>query len=241
MTSTTSSRPDGRRTDELRFVRIEPNFQSHPSGSCLIEMGGTRVLCSVMLEDTVPHFLKGSGKGWLSAEYAMLPGSASQRVGRERTKVGGRTHEIQRLIGRSLRACLDTTKIGERSFLVDCDVLDADGGTRTAAITGSYVALVLAIRRNVGKFPQLSGALRGAVSAISVGVVDGIPCLDLPYEEDKRADVDMNVVRTDEGKFVEVQGTAEGAAFDRGLLDAMLALAEKGTNELFEAQRKVLA
>lgn len=240
MTSPRISRPDGRRPDELRAVTITPNFQTAPSGSCLIEMGGTRVVCSVMLEESVPPFLKGSGKGWLTAEYAMLPGSSSQRVGRERAKVGGRTHEIQRLIGRSLRACLDTAKIGERSFLVDCDVLDADGGTRTAAITGSYVALVLAVRKASKQFPALEGALRGAVSAISVGMIDGVPCLDLPYEEDKRAEVDMNVVRTSEGKFVEVQGTAEGAAFDRPMLDAMLALAEKGTNELFAHQQRVL-
>lgn len=241
MTPTRISRPDGRRPDELRPVKIQPNFQSAPAGSCLIEMGGTRVLCSVTLEETVPPFLKGSGKGWLTAEYAMLPGSSSQRVGRERNKVGGRTHEIQRLIGRSLRACLDTSKIGERSFLVDCDVIDADGGTRTAAITGSYVALVLAVRKAAKTFPAVGDALRGAVSAISVGIIDGVPCLDLPYEEDKRAEVDMNVVRTDAGKFVEVQGTAEGAAFDRTMLDAMLLLAEKGTAELFEIQRKVLA
>lgn len=241
MTSTRISRPDGRRPDELRPVRIVPNFQSNPAGSCLIEMGGTRVLCSVMLEETVPPFLKGSGKGWLTAEYAMLPGSSGQRVGRERAKVGGRTHEIQRLIGRSLRACLDTSKIGERSFLVDCDVLDADGGTRTAAITGSYVALALAVRKCAKQFPAVADALRGSVAAISVGMVDGVPCLDLPYEEDKRAEVDMNVVRTDAGKFVEVQGTAEGAAFDRAMLDAMLRLAELGTERLFEAQRQVLA
>jgi ribonuclease PH len=241
MTPTPNPRPDGRRPDELRAVRIEPHFQSNPAGSCLIEMGGTRVLCSVMLEETVPPFLKGSGKGWLTAEYSMLPGSSSQRVHRERAKIGGRTHEIQRLIGRSLRACLDTTKIGERSFLVDCDVLDADGGTRTAAITGGYVALALAVRRAGATVPGIESALRGAVAAISVGIVDGVPCLDLPYEEDKRAEVDMNVVRTSDGKFVEVQGTAEGLPFDRPMLDAMLALAEKGTDLLFEAQRRVLA
>lgn len=231
---------DGRRDDELRPVRIIPHFLAHPAGSCLIEVGKTRVVCSAMMEESVPHFLKGSGKGWLSAEYNMLPASSAQRVHRERTKVGGRTHEIQRLIGRSLRTCLDLSAIGERSLLIDCDVLDADGGTRTAAITGAYVALALAVRKLQGRVPSISGALKSAVAAVSVGIVKGVPLLDLPYEEDKQADVDMNVVKTSSGKFVEVQGTAESNPFDESGLSQMLALSQKGIQELFLHQKKVL-
>ncbi len=231
---------DGRAPDQLRPVKITPHYLSHPAGSCLIEMGGTRVICSAMVEDSVPHFLKGSGKGWLTAEYAMLPASSSQRVQRERQKIGGRTHEIQRLIGRSLRACVDLPTLGERSILVDCDVIDADGGTRTAAITGSYVAVVLAARKMAKQIPSLATAIKGGVAAISVGIIDGIPCLDLPYEEDKDADVDMNIVKTTADKYVEVQGTAEAVAFDRAALDSLLNLADKGIRELFAMQRRAL-
>jgi len=233
-------RPDGRKLDALRPVEILPHYLASPAGSCLISLGKTRVLCSVMLEETVPPFLKGSGKGWLTAEYSMLPASSPTRVPRERAKVGGRTHEIQRLIGRSLRAVTDLSQLGERSLLIDCDVLDADGGTRTAAITGSYVALMLAIERLKPKYPALGNLVKGAVAAISVGMFKGNPCLDLPYEEDKQADVDMNIVKTSQGKYVEVQGTAEGAAFDDGSLNAMLQLASQGIETLFALQRKAL-
>jgi len=232
-------RSDGRRPDELRPVKITPNFLAAPPGSCLIEMGGTKVVCSAMIENSVPQWMKGSGKGWLTAEYSMLPASSPQRVSRERSKVGGRTSEIQRLIGRSLRACLDLSALGERSVLLDCDVLDADGGTRTAAITGAYVALVLGLRKVQKEIPVLQ-ALRGAVAAVSVGVIRGKPCLDLHYDDDKSADVDMNVVKTSEGKYVEVQGTGEGASFGRDELDSLLALADKGIAELFAAQKKIL-
>ncbi len=233
-------RSDGRRADELRSVKIHPHFLAAPAGSCLIEMGKTRVVCSAMLEETVPPFLKGSGKGWLSAEYCMLPASSSQRIQRERAKIGGRTHEIQRLIGRSLRMCVDLQCLGERSLLVDCDVLDADGGTRTAAITGSYVAVALALRKLSGHSDQLKKVLKGSVAAVSVGVVKGVPCLDLHYDDDKQADVDMNIVKTSENKYIEVQGTAEGAPFDHAVLKELLALADKGIDLLFEAQQKCL-
>ena len=231
---------DGRRPDELRPVKITPHFLSHPAGSCLIEMGGTRVICSAMLEESVPPFLKGSGKGWLTAEYSMLPASSAQRVVRERAKVGGRTHEIQRLIGRALRAVVDLKALGERSLLVDCDVLDADGGTRTAAITGSYIAVVLALRSFASTLPALSDAVQCGIAAVSVGMIDGEPCLDLPYEEDKKADVDMNIVKTSLDQYVELQGTAEGAAFGREMLDRLLALGDKGVRELLAIQKKVL-
>src|SRR3954470_2221661 len=195
-------RIDGRKPDQLRPVKITTNYLKHPAGSCLIEMGKTRVVCSAMLEETVPPFLKGKGKGWLTAEYAMLPASSRQRVHRERAKVGGRPHEIQRLIGRSLRSCFDMTKLGERSLLIDCDVIDADGGTRTAAITGSYVAVALAVQRLRATLPALDGAIRSAVAAVSVGIVRGVPVLDLHYDDDSRADVDMNVVKTSLGQYV---------------------------------------
>lgn len=188
-----------------------------------------------MVEDSVPPFLKNSGKGWLTAEYNMLPASSSQRIGRERYKVGGRTHEIQRLIGRALRTAVNLKGLGEKSLLIDCDVLDADGGTRTASITGAYVALALATRK-LG----LSAALKDPVAAISVGMVRGTPCLDLHYDDDKAADVDMNVVMNTKGQFIEIQGTAESAPFDRQAHDQLLALAEKGIRELFECQQKVL-
>lgn len=233
-------RSDGRKFDEIRQVKIIPDYLSHPAGSCLIEMGNTRVICSVMIEETVPPFLKGSGKGWVTAEYSMLPGSSNHRVNRERSKVGGRTHEIQRLIGRSLRTCIDPTVLGERSLLVDCDVLDADGGTRTAAITGSYVALALAVRKLSDKFPGLSQVLKHSVAAVSVGVVGGKCVLDLDYSEDKDAEVDMNVVKTSSNKYVEIQGTAEGSPFDVEALKELTALADRGISELIALQHKVL-
>lgn len=231
-------RSDGRKPDELRKTKVTPHFQANPSGSCLIEMGGTRVLCSAMIEESVPPFLKGSGKGWLSAEYSMLPGSSSQRIQRERSKVGGRTHEIQRLIGRSLRQSLDLSTIGERSILLDCDVIDADGGTRTAAITGSYIAMRLAIKKMEGKLVNFHPKIKCQVAAISVGMVNGTPVLDLNYVEDKDAEVDMNIVRTSEQKFIEVQGTAESNPFDDKSLMSLLGLASSGINQLFEIQRK---
>lgn len=234
------TRSDGRKPDELRPVTVTPHYLSHPAGSCLIQVGGTRVICSAMVEESVPHFLKGSGKGWLTAEYNMIPAASSQRIVRERAKIGGRTHEIQRLIGRSLRTCLDLSRIGERSVLVDCEVIDADGGTRTASITGAYIAVVLAARKLKATVPQLEGAIRCAVAAVSVGVVRGTSCLDLPYEEDKAAEVDMNIVRTSEGKYVEVQGTGETATFDDESLSQLLRLGSKGIDELLTLQRKVL-
>lgn len=234
------SRHSGRTPLQLRPLKITPHYLSHPPGSCLIEMGGTRVVCSAMIEETIPHWLKGQGKGWLTAEYSMLPASSGQRIQRERNKIGGRTMEIQRLIGRSLRAAIDLSALGERSILVDCDVMDADGGTRTASITGSYVAVMLALQKFSQKIPSLSQVSRRAVAAVSVGVVNGTPVLDLDYIEDKDAEVDMNVVMTSEGKFVEVQGTAEGEPFDRSHLESLLALAEKGIQELFQLQKQVL-
>lgn len=234
------SRFDGRKPDELRPIKITTGFQAHPAGSCLIEFGKTRVVCSAMIEESVPHFLKNSGKGWLTAEYNMLPGSSGQRVQRERQKIGGRTHEIQRLIGRALRMSIDLNLLGERSILVDCDVIDADGGTRTAAITGSYVAVVLALKKTTGMIPAISQVHKAAVAAVSVGMVKGVPCLDLCYEEDKDAEVDMNIVKTSAGKFVEVQGTAESKPYSTEELTSLLALADKGIKELIEHQRRAL-
>lgn len=233
-------RQSGRTPDQLRPIKIIPHFLSHPPGSCLIEMGGTRVVCSAMIEDSVPGWLKGQGKGWLTAEYSMLPASSGQRIQRERNKIGGRTMEIQRLIGRSLRAAVDLSLLGERSVMVDCDVIDADGGTRTAAITGSYVALMLALQKVSQKVPSISQAARQSVAAVSVGIVKGVPVLDLDYPEDKDAEVDMNVVMTSEGKFVEVQGTAESEPFNRERLHDLLFLAERGIQELFQIQKQVL-
>jgi ribonuclease PH len=233
-------RVDGRRPDELRPLKLTTGYLTHPAGSCLIEMGNTRVICSAMIEETIPGWLKGSGKGWVTAEYNMLPASSSQRIQRERTKIGGRTHEIQRLIGRSLRNAVDLTKLGERAVLVDCDVIDADGGTRTAAITGSYVALALALKKFTTTIPSFNEVLKIAVAAVSVGVVNGVPCLDLNYEEDKDAEVDMNVVKTSENKFAEVQGTAEAAPFDQATLNRLLDLAHSGITQLFDAQKKAL-
>jgi ribonuclease PH len=240
MKTRNDARKDGRKADQLRPIKITPNYLAHPSGSCLIEMGNTRVVCSVILEETVPHFLKGSGRGWLTAEYSMLPGSSAQRVNRERAKIGGRTHEIQRLIGRSLRACIDPVCLGERSLLVDCDVLDADGGTRTASITAAYVAVALAVKKLSDKIPALKQVLKLSVAAVSVGIVEGVPCLDLNYGEDKDAEVDMNIVKTSTHRYVEVQGTAESTPYDRESLNSLLALADQGIEQLLAVQQEAI-
>jgi ribonuclease PH len=231
-------RVDGRADDELRPVTITRNWLDHAAGSVLIEFGRTKVLCAASASTGVPRWRKGSGLGWVTAEYAMLPASTNTRSDRESVKgrIGGRTHEISRLIGRSLRAVIDYQALGENTIQLDCDVLQADGGTRTAAITGAYIALADACA-HLG----VPKALTGSVAAISVGIIDGAPRLDLPYVEDVRAETDMNVVMTGDGKFVEVQGTAEGAAFDRAELDALLALAEKGCADLTRMQREALA
>jgi len=238
----TFSRPSGRTADQLRPVRIERAFTRHAEGSVLVSFGDTRVLCTASVENKVPPFLRGKGEGWVTAEYGMLPRSTHTRSDREaaRGKQGGRTLEIQRLIGRSLRACIDRSALGERTITLDCDVLQADGGTRTAAITGAYVALADAMdwlqrRGEIKRVP-----LVGAVAAVSVGVYRGVPVLDLDYAEDSDCDTDMNVVMNDGGGFIELQGTAEGHAFRRDELDALLLLAEKGVGELFAAQREAL-
>ena len=235
----TFARTDGRRADELRPVRITPHFMPYAEGSALIEMGATRVICTATLEDRVPPFRRNSGQGWLTAEYAMLPRATQQRTQRETGRGGpsGRTHEIQRLIGRSLRAVVNLALIGERTITVDCDVLQADGGTRTAAITGAYVACALACQRLLRDRLITRSPLKGAVAAVSVGIVAGVPLLDLKYDEDSRAEVDMNVVCTGDQRFIEVQGTAEGEPFARAEMDALLALAAAGLEQLFAAQR----
>jgi len=236
------SREDGRQADELRPVTITRNWLDHAQGSCLIEFGKTKVLCAASAQEGVPRWRKGSGLGWVTAEYAMLPQATHDRSPREsvKGKVGGRTHEISRLVGRSLRAAIDYKALGENTIAIDCDVLQADGGTRTAAITGAYVALADAVAHL-----REAGALAGeplveSVAAISVGIIDGTPLLDLPYVEDVRAETDMNVVMTGSGKFVEVQGTAEGAPFDKAELDALLALAAKGCADLTGLQTEAL-
>jgi ribonuclease PH len=235
-------RTDGRAADELRTVKITPGYLPYAEGSVLIEMGQTRVICSASIEDRVPPFLRNSGQGWVTAEYAMLPRSTQQRVQRETGRGGpsGRTHEIQRLIGRSLRAVTDMKILGERTITLDCDVLQADGGTRTAAITGSYVALALASRR-LSKAGRIARSLvANQVAAISVGIVDNAALLDLKYDEDSRAEVDMNVICTGDGRFIEVQGTAERQPYTREQMDKLLDLATKGIQHLVGIQREVL-
>ena len=238
----TFSRPSGRAPDQLRAVRIERSFTCHAEGSVLVSFGNTRVLCTASVENRVPGFLRGKGEGWVTAEYGMLPRATHTRTDREaaRGKQGGRTLEIQRLIGRSLRACVDRNALGERTITLDCDVLQADGGTRTAAITGAYVALVDAVNSLLAKGEIKRNPVIGAVAAISVGVYKGTPVLDLDYAEDSDCDTDMNVVMNDGGGFIELQGTAEGHAFRREELDALLALAEKGIADLVVAQRTAL-
>ncbi|HEX8847758.1 MAG TPA: ribonuclease PH [Pyrinomonadaceae bacterium] len=236
------ARTDGRLADELRPVRITPGFLPYAEGSALIEMGETRVICSASVEERVPPFLRNRGQGWVTAEYAMLPRATLQRTQRETGRGGpsGRTHEIQRLIGRSLRAVVNTALLGERTITLDCDVLQADGGTRTASITGAYVAFSLACRHLVRIRKIERTPLTGEVAAISVGVVEGVPLLDLKYDEDSRAEVDMNVICTGDGRFIEVQGTAEGAPFTREQMDQLLALANQGIGRLVQAQRAAL-
>jgi ribonuclease PH len=240
----TAIRADGRAPDQLRPVTIERGWSTQAEGSALISFGNTRVLCTASFTNGVPRWLTGKGKGWVTAEYGMLPRSTNDRMDREsvKGKVGGRTHEISRLIGRSLRAIIDTKALGENTIVIDCDVLQADGGTRTAAITGAYVALVDAIEwgREHGFIGKNSKALHDSISAISVGIVDGEPLLDLMYTEDSRAETDMNVVVTGRGLFVEVQGTAEGAPFDRNELNSLLDLALAGTADLAVIQAAAL-
>ena len=236
-------RTDGRKNNELRPLRITPGYIKTADGSVLIEMGGTRVICTAKLEERVPPFLRNSGRGWITAEYGMLPGSSQERIGREssRGKVGGRTHEIQRLIGRSLRAIADLKSLGERTIWIDCDVIQADGGTRTASITGAYIALVEASRGWLERGLMISNPIKEAVAAVSIGMIDGKILLDLCYEEDSHADVDMNFVMTGSGKFIEVQGTAESAPFNQKQLERMAEIAHGGIRELMKAQKKVIA
>ena len=240
---TASVRESGRADDELRPVEIVTDYLRFATGSALVSFGETKVLCAAAIEDRVPPFLKGQGIGWVTAEYALMPQSTADRTPRESSKgkVGGRTHEIQRLIGRSLRSVVDTRALGERTVTLDCDVIQADGGTRTASVTGAFVALCLALAKI-----RAAGTLRGWpvvdwLAAVSVGVVDGRPLLDLDYQEDSRAQTDMNVVMTGDGRYVEVQGTAEDAPFSKPELDTMLALAGRGIVALIEAQRNVLS
>jgi ribonuclease PH len=235
-------RVDGRQPDELRPISFERDFTTMATGSCLVSFGRTQVLCTASVDDDVPRWMRGNGKGWVTAEYSMLPGSSSERVRREvkEGRPSGRTQEIQRLIGRALRAVCDMRVLGERQVIVDCDVLQADGGTRTASICGGYVALHDALTRLQQAGLIQDHPLTAFCAAISVGVVDGTPVLDLPYSEDVRAEVDMNVVMTSLGGFVEVQGTAEGMPFSRGELDGMLVLADKGIGEIVELQRQMV-
>lgn len=237
-----TSREDGRAVDELRPITITRGWLDHAQGSCLIEFGKTRVLCAASAQEGVPRWRKGSGLGWVTAEYAMLPQATHDRSPRESVKgrVGGRTHEISRLVGRSLRAAVDDQALGENTITIDCDVLQADGGTRTAAITGAYVALADAVTHLRGLGALAGEPLKQSVAAVSVGIVDGVPMLDLPYVEDVRAETDMNVVMTGSGSFIEVQGTAEGAPFDRTELDALLALAATGCADLTALQTEAL-
>ncbi len=235
-------RHDGRRPDQLRAVEILPNYLHHPTGSCLVRWGGTHVLCAASVEERVPRWLRGKGRGWITAEYALLPSSTHTRTQREvsRGKVGGRTAEIQRLIGRSLRAAVDLEALGERTIFIDCDVINADGGTRTASITGGFVALRLALDRLVDEGALQRPPLHGALAAVSVGIVDGEPVLDLDYPEDFAAAVDMCVVMTERQEIVEVQGTAEEAPFTRAQLDRLMDLAQGGIEELLAAQAAAL-
>ena len=247
MANSEFTRGDGRATDELRPVSIQRHYLKHGEGSVLVTFGDTKVLCVASFTAGVPRWRKDSGLGWVTGEYAMLPRATDTRNQREsvKGKVGGRTQEISRLLGRSLRSVVDFAALGENTIVLDCDVLQADGGTRTASITGAYVALADAVSWGIsqGLIQPRAGkpVLRDSVSAISVGIIDGVPCLDLPYEEDSRAETDMNVVMTGSGKFVEVQGTAEGAPFDRAELSTLLDLAAAGNARLAELQREALA
>jgi ribonuclease PH len=235
------ARTDGRANDDLRPVKITLGYQDYPEGSALIEMGNTRVLCAVSVEDRVPPFLKGRGTGWVTSEYSMLPRATHTRTPRNPERQAGRSQEIQRLIGRSLRAAVDMDALGERTLTIDCDVLQADGGTRTASITGAYVALYVALSKLKKQGMYKTLPVKCAVAAVSVGVVDRLKMLDLCYSEDSRAGVDFNVVMTDKGEFVELQGTAEGKPFSKEAIDGLIALADKGIKQLFEEQKKALA
>jgi ribonuclease PH len=237
------ARTDGRASDEMRPVQITPGFLPYAEGSVMITMGNTRVVCAASLEERVPPFLRNSGQGWLTAEYAMLPRATQTRTAREigRGGASGRTHEIQRLIGRSLRAIADMKALGERTITIDCDVLQADGGTRTAAITGAYVAFALA-SHHLLKIGKIQRALTsGQVAAVSVGIVQNVPLLDLKYDEDSRAEVDMNVVCTDDGRFIELQGTAEREPFSRAQMDELVALGTRGIEALIAIQKEAIA
>ncbi|CCE25296.1 ribonuclease PH [Methylotuvimicrobium alcaliphilum] len=235
-------RPSGRNPEQLREIKFTCGYTKHAEGSVLVEFGDTRVICTASVETNVPRFLKGKGEGWITAEYGMLPRSTHDRMGREasRGKQGGRTQEIQRLIGRSLRAAVDMKALGENTITIDCDVLQADGGTRTASITGGFVALSLAVQKMLAKKQIKKNPLHGQVASVSVGIFKGVPVLDLDYAEDSNAETDMNVVMNDASAFIEVQGTAEGHAFRKDELDAMLSLAEHGIKQLLEKQAKAL-
>ena len=235
------TRTDSRTADQVRNIKITPNISPYAEGSALIEVGGTKVICTASVEDRVPFFLRNKGVGWVTAEYAMLPRATNTRTQRETQRPSGRTQEIQRLIGRSLRAVVDTKLLGERQIYIDCDVIQADGGTRCASISGAYVALALACRKLVKNSVIKTSPILSEVAAVSVGVLDGAPILDLCYTEDSTADVDMNIVCTGAGKFIEIQGTAEREPFTRDQMDIMLALAEKGINDIFAVQRAALA
>jgi len=235
-------RPSGRNPDQLRDVKITRNYTKHAEGSVLIEFGETKVLCNASVEPKVPGFLRGKGQGWVTAEYGMLPRSTGSRMGREaaRGKQGGRTMEIQRLIGRSLRAAVDMKTLGEHTITIDCDVIQADGGTRTASITGAFVALADAVNYMLDNKMIESSPLNGHIASISVGIYQGMPVMDLDYAEDSNCETDMNIVMNDEGGFIEVQGTAEGAAYSADELNAMLALGKQAIDLLIEKQRAVL-
>jgi ribonuclease PH len=235
-------RTDGRKADEMRIVKITPEYMAYAEGSCLVEMGNTKVICTASIEDGVPSFLKGKGTGWLTAEYSMLPRSCQKRTPRESTlgKKGGRTHEIQRLIGRAMRSVCDLSEIGERTVWLDADVMQADGGTRCASITGCFIALYRALQTIKMKNAVKSFPVSAFVAAVSVGIVDGKPLLDLTYEEDSSADVDMNVVMTDAEKYVEVQGTAEKEPFDSKSMESLLGLASKGVRQIIQFEKNIL-
>lgn len=243
MTNDAKTRRDGRTPDELRPVELIRDYTEFAMGSTLAVMGRTKVLCTASVDDDTPRWLRGTGKGWVTAEYSLLPGSSPERVSREaaRGRQSGRTHEIQRLIGRALRAVCDLSALGERQVILDCDVIQADGGTRTASITGAYVALHDALTRLVQSGALVANPLREACAAVSVGVVDTLCMLDLDYSEDSRAEVDMNIVMTESGRFVEVQGTAEGAPYSKAELDELIGLASGGISVLLDEQRRVLA
>ena len=233
-------RQDNRAVDQIRNTKITPNISPYAEGSALIEVGGTKVICTASVEDRVPLFLRNKGIGWVTAEYAMLPRATNTRTQRETQRPSGRTQEIQRLIGRSLRAIVDTSLLGERQIFLDCDVIQADGGTRCASITGAYVALALACRKLLKNSIIKTNPITSEVAAVSVGIIEGTPILDLAYAEDSTAEVDMNLVCTGSGKFIEIQGTAEREPFTRDQMDEMLLLGELGVNRLFEIQRAAL-